>query len=158
MSNIFENPKQFHTRILEEWANDCKLNESKLDHEAIRIPALHSKYLNYLQFAKKQCRAIERKHADIIFKRQQWYDGRLSKEDIDEMGWEYDPFKNQLVKTKEQRNRYYDADAVLLNAKDDIEQWRETIDALEKIISSVTWRHQIIKNAIDFQRLMAGVL
>jgi hypothetical protein len=157
-TNIFENPKLFHTKILEEWSKDCQLNETKLDHESIRIPALHSKYLNYLQYAKKQCRAIERKHTDVIFKRQQWYDGRLSKEEMDELGWEYDPFKNQLVKTKEQKNRYYDADVILLKAKEEIEQWKSTIDAIEKMLTNITWRHQIIRSAIDFQRLMAGVL
>jgi hypothetical protein len=103
-------------------------------------------------------RSLEIESERILFLRYQWYEGRLTKEKIDELKWGYDPFDGLLVRTKEQKLKYYDADEVLLSYKSEIDKWKTAIDTVEKILSQVTWRHQMIKMAIDFQKLQNGLI
>jgi len=151
-------PTEFGMMVLGQWEKDSSIDETKLDKESILIPKLHSKYLRILFKAKNMLRSLEIDSERILFLRYQWYEGRLTKEKIDELKWGYDPFDGLLVRTKEQKLKYYDADEVLLSYKSEIDKWKTAIDTVEKILSQVTWRHQMIKMAIDFQKLQNGLI
>jgi hypothetical protein len=162
MKDSFEtmgnNPQKFSTMILKEWETDTKIDETQLNTESLNIPKLHSKYLNYFFHAKNMYRESEKAAEKMLFLRYQWYEGKLSKDKIDELKWDYDPFDGLLVKTKEQRSRYFDSDEVMLKYKSHIDKWKQSIDLIEKILGQITWRHQIIKQAIDFQKMQNGLI
>ena len=74
---------------------------------------------------------------------------KLSKEEIDELGWSYDPFEGHKV-LKADYNYYFNADKDLTELKLKLEYLQECIDVLKDILNILTWRHQSIKNAIDW--------
>jgi hypothetical protein len=151
-------PQKFAEKILEEWKKDSKIDELNLNSEALSIPQLHSKYLNFLFHSKNMLRRAEQESEKILFLRYQWYEGKLTKEKIEELKWGYDPFEGLLIKTKEQKSKYFDADEIMLKYKSHIDKWKQTVDIIEKILGQITWRHQIIKVAIDFQKMQNGIL
>ena len=77
------------------------------------------------------------------------YIDKLSKEEIDELGWSYDPFDGHRV-IKQDFNYYFNADKDLSDLKLKVEYLTECVDALKEILNIITWRHQSIKNAIDW--------
>lgn len=143
-------------RLLDEWKKDCVIDDENLDKASTTIPLLHSKYLELLSIAKKQKRQVERETALIIKQRMEWYNGELTKEEMDELGWKYDPYNGVLVKTKSQKEFYYKTDEVLIGAQNEIENIKDSIEAIEAIIENIRWRNQTIKNAIDWKRFQAG--
>jgi hypothetical protein len=74
---------------------------------------------------------------------------------IKELGWEPDPF-NGLKIMKNDMSIFFNADKDLqeLNAK--IEYLKVTVDFLKECMQNITWRHQTIKNTIDWRKFMAG--
>ena len=46
-------------KIIEEWQTDCVIDEVLLDESSLKIPCLHSKYLDYLNQLKVQLRKLQ---------------------------------------------------------------------------------------------------
>lgn len=156
--NRATSPTDFIKKVLRQWERDTDLDETQLHHEALKVPKLHSKYLNLLFYAKTMHRETEAESEKVLFLRYQWYEGKLTKEQIDQLSWKYDPFDGILVKTKEQKSRYFDSDEIMLQYKSNIDKWKQAIDSIEKILNQISWRHQIIKTAIDFQKMQNGLI
>ena len=79
----------------------------------------------------------------------------MDDERIQELGWVPDPF-NGLKIMKNDMQIFFNADTDLqeLNAK--IEYLKVTVDFLKECMQNITWRHQTIKNTIDWRKFMAG--
>jgi len=154
--SAFPCPSEFTKKVLKQWERDTTIDETRLDSEAISIPKLHSKYLNLFYYTKTCLRDSEQEAEKIAFLRYQWYEGKLTKEQLDELNWKYDPFDGLLIKTKEQKSRYFESDDIMLAYKKKVDQWKQAVDIIEKILGQITWRHQIIKLSIDFQRMQNG--
>ena len=74
---------------------------------------------------------------------------------IRELGWNPDPFDGLKI-MKNDMNIFFNADKDLqeLNAK--IEYLKVTVDFLKECMQNITWRHQTIRNTIDWRKFMAG--
>jgi hypothetical protein len=140
----------------QEWEKDCEIDEFHLDQASLLLPKLHSKYLQLLNTAKNDLRDAELKHASIIKNRKKWYDGLLSKQEMDYLKWDYDPYDGKLVKTKTQKEEYLKTDEVLLQANHELEKAKNVIETIESMIDNIRWRGQVIKNAIDWKKFEAG--
>lgn len=46
-------------KIIEEWQADCVIDQVLLDESSLKIPCLHSKYLDYLNQLKVQLRKLQ---------------------------------------------------------------------------------------------------
>ena len=79
----------------------------------------------------------------------------MDEETVREKGWEPDPF-NGLKIMKNDMQIFFNADKDLqeLNAK--IEYLKVTVDFLKECMQNITWRHQTIRNTIDWRKFMAG--
>ena len=67
------------------------------------------------------------------------------------MGWSDDPFDGlKIMKNDIQIFYNSDKDIQELNAK--IEYLKVTIDYLKECMENITWRHQTIKNTIDWRK------
>jgi len=84
-----------------------------------------------------------------------WYNGKLSKPQIDALGWEYDAL-NGLKILKGEMDYYYNSDPHIQEAKARIDYFKTTIDTLEEIINTLRWRHSVVKNMIDWRRFESG--
>ena len=143
-------------KLFSEWETDCKIEEHDLSSASLDIPKLHAKYLRILDIAKNDLREMEFLYAQLLRKRMQWYDGELSKEEMDELEWPYDPYNGRLIKTKGQKEFFYKTDDILNEGANDVAERKDIVSAIESMIENIRWRNQTIKNSIDFQRFMAG--
>ena len=96
--------------VLKMWKEDSIIDDLKLDDTTIKTARMHSKYLELITIAK-----IRKKKKDLDYKtllKNKWlyYNGKLSKPEIDIYKWEYDPFGGLNKPLKGDMNYYYDAD------------------------------------------------
>ena len=142
--------------VLKMWKDDSVIDEFKLDDVTIKTARMHSKYLELITIAK-----MARKKRDFEYKillKDKWlyYGGKLSKEQIDDFGWEYDPYKGLNKPLKGQMNYYYDADTDIQKMQGLVEYDKVLIETLEEIMNTMTWRHQNIGNIIKWRSFEAG--
>ena len=52
---------------------------------------------------------------------------------------------------------YYDSDPVIQEAQARIEYLKEVVDTLKEIIDNIKWRHQTIKNMIEWRKFTSGI-
>lgn len=142
--------------ILEMWKKDAVIDEMNLDEASLRSANLHSKYLEIYSMYKLQLKKRESEFNILLKNKFLWYNGKLSKQEIDDLGWEYDAL-NGLKILKGDMDYYYDADPHIQEAKARIDYIKEIIDTLKEIMDNIKWRHQSIKNAIDWRRFTSGV-
>jgi len=143
-------------KILEMWSKDSVIDEFKLDSATVETSRMHSKYLELLTVNKLQ---LKRREAELrILLKDKWlyYNGKLTKEEIDAKGWQYDPFNGLSKPLKGEMDFYYDSDKDIIEANAKIEYIKTVIDTLEEIISTLRWRHQSIKNMIEWRRFESG--
>ena len=139
--------------ILNDWSEDCKIDETNLSHESTNIPILHSKYISMYTNAKLTRLRIYEKRKEIKRKLTEYYSGDLNNpEDIKEIGRE--PFNKKLLNTQVQT--YVDSDDEMININLKIGYQDELIKLLEDIVKTIHTRNFIIKNSLDYQRFMNG--
>ena len=131
------------------WKVDSVIDQIDLDKASLNTPSLHAKYLELLNEKRLSLKSYEVKYNTLLKKKWLWYTDKLSKEEIDELGWSYDPLDGHRV-IKQDYNYYFNADKDLSDLKLKVEYLTECVDALKEILNIITWRHQSIKNAIDW--------
>lgn len=141
--------------ILKMWAKDSEIDDIRLDDASKNTAKLHAKYLEMLSISKLQMRRKELEFKTLLKNKWLWYNGKLSKTEIDNLGWEYDAL-NGLKILKGEMDYYYDADPHIQEAQARIDYLKTLIDTLEEIINNIRWRHSTIKNMIDWRRFESG--
>lgn len=141
--------------ILAMWKTDSKIDELNLDEASLQSARLHSKYLEIMSEYKLVLRRREAQFKVLLKNKYLWYNGKLTKEEMDDLGWEYDAL-NGLKILKGEMDYYYNADKDIQEAQDKIEYLKTTIDTLKEIMENVKWRHQSIRNAIDWRKFTSG--
>lgn len=142
--------------IIEMWKKDAVIDEMNLGEASRESAKLHSKYLELYSINKLK---LKKQQLDFkVLLRDKWshYNGKLSKEEIDEKGWDYDPM-NGLTVLKSDMDKWYDADPLIQEAQLKIEYTKEMVDSLKEIMDNIKWRHQSIKNAIEWHKFTSGV-
>ena len=142
-------------RILEEWSDDCKIDNVHLDETSRKTPVLHSKYLSLLSQAKLQLKKYEFKLKSLLKDKWLYYNGKMSQEDIIGKGWDPDPFDGLKV-LKGEMEHYYDSDPEIQKSEELIQYWKTVIDTLTEIVSNLNWRHQTIGNIIRWKQFESG--
>ena len=84
------------------------------------------------------------------------YGGKLSQEELDSKGWEYDPLNGNTV-LKGDMDKWYDADPVIQEAQGKIAYLQNINDTLKEILDNIKWRHQNIKNMIEWRKFTSGI-
>ena len=92
--------------ILEMWKNDCKISEFNLDEESRKTPSLHAKYLELHSLTKLKLKRIELDQKTLLKDKWLYYNGKMSPEEIESKGWEFDPFSGLKV-LKGDMDHYY---------------------------------------------------
>ena len=75
---------------------------------------------------------------------------------MDSRGWNYDPL-NGLTVLKGDMDYYYDSDPIIQKAQTKIKYLEEVVDTLKEILENVKWRHQNIKNMIEWRKFTSGI-
>jgi c-di-GMP-related signal transduction protein len=137
------------------WKQDCIIDDMKLDESSRQTPILHAKYLELLSTVKLQLRRAEFSQKDLLKKKWLWYNGKMDHETIVELGWDPDPFDGLKI-LKGDMDYYYDSDPEIQKSEEKIQYYKTLMETLTDILSNITWRHQTIKNMIEWKKFSSG--
>lgn len=136
--------------IIDEWRKDCKLDDTELDSEALRIPNLHAKYLKLLADHKIKLRSLKIKQKQLYKTLYDYYKGDLNNpQDLERIKREPQP-KSIL---KQDISMHIDGDEEMLKVLSRLAIQEETVTVLEEILRSINGRGFQLKNAIEWRRL-----
>ena len=71
-------------KILEEWREDCTIDNLRLDETSRNTPLLHAKYLELLSQSKLRLKRAELKQKSLLKDKWLWYNGKMSQEEVAE--------------------------------------------------------------------------
>ena len=77
--------------VLEMWKKDNVIDEMALDESSRETAKLHSKYLELYSTSKLRLKQLELEFKVLLKDKFNHYNGKLSQEELDEKGWNYDP-------------------------------------------------------------------
>ena len=131
---------------------DLKINDLELDIESLRIPSLHSKYLQLLTEHSLLLKKTQGDYA--VLKRNKWiyYTGKASEEVYKEKG----DFPLKL-KTKYEERTFIEADEEVRELKGKVEYYETVVEYLQEVVKSISNRSFQIKNAIEWRKFEAGI-
>jgi hypothetical protein len=142
-------------RILEEWKKDSLIEMNALDASSVQTTMLHAKYLELYSTYKIKLKDAEFKQSILMKNKWLWFSGKLSKEEIDRFGWDYDPYEGLKI-LKGDMAHFVEADKELQESEAKIEYLKTCIDTLKDIMENLKWRHQNIRNIIEWKKFEAG--
>jgi len=138
-------------QILKYWDTDSNMDQTEPSKELLKIPVLHSKYLNILT---KHKIASKKAHFDYLRMRKikwEYFTGKMSKEELDEYGWE--PFQFAL---KSDINTYLEADSDLIKLLEKKVYHEEAISVVESIMSELKQRTWQLRDFISWEKFVNG--
>lgn len=140
-------------QLMEEWRKDSTIDSTELGQASMKVPELHSKYLKVYFEERRKLKAHEFSSKDLFLKKYEYYNGKMSQEELDEMSWE--PFMKRLMKNEIDMYLESDKDIVQTNIR--IVNQKEKLAFLEEVIKNINQRNFQIKNAIDWKKFTNGV-
>ena len=141
-----------HIDILkEQWTKDSVLS-SDYHRESMKIPQLHSKYLNYFFDEKKDLTRMSKSLAKMRRIRFEYYTGTIEPGMLDKFSWE--PFLRKILKTEVQM--YLDSDEVLSTMEVELQDQKDKIHFIEEVLKQIAQRNFQIKEAVSWQKFVSG--
>tara|TARA_B100000085_G_C18495329_1_gene493064 strand:+ start:290 stop:721 length:432 start_codon:yes stop_codon:yes gene_type:complete len=140
------------SEIQDQVKRDLKINDLELDIESLRIPRLHTKYLQLLTENSLKLKKVNAELA--VLKRNKWiyYTGKASEDVYKEKG----DFPLKL-KTKDEERTFIDADEEIQKKKSEVEYYETAVEYLQEIVKQIGQRNFQIKNAIEWRKFEAGM-
>jgi hypothetical protein len=138
-------------QILKHWEKDSVMDQTEPSKEMIRIPILHS---SYLQMLTKHKIAAKKAHFDYLRMRKvkwEYYTGKMSQEELEEYGWE--PFQFAL---KSDITTYLEADKDLIKLLEKKVYHEESVSVVESIMNELKQRTWQLKEFIAWERFVSG--
>ncbi len=143
-------------QILEMWKKDSVIDDMNLDESSRQTAKLHGKYLELLSVNRLKLKKANLDFKVLLRDKFMHYNGKLSQEEMDNKGWDYDPL-NGLTVLKGDMDKWYDADPVIQEQQAKIQYLEELTDTLKEILENIKWRHQTVKNMIEWRKFTSGI-
>ena len=137
------------------WKKDCQIDDIELDASSLNVPKLHAMYAELLSNKKLEVIRYERQMKELDKDKWLWYGGKMSRKQIEDKKWDFDPF-NGLTVLKSDYSKFKGADKDIQDLYEKLQYLRITVEFLTDVVSQLTWRHQTIKNIIEWRKFMAG--
>jgi hypothetical protein len=138
--------------LMKEWSQDGSIDSTSMEKELLKISHLHGKYLNIMSFHRHLLRKMETDYKIMRGLREDYYQGHLSKEELDERGWE----PCQHVLTNPQIARKLDTDAELNKLLLKRVAHEEIVSYCENVLKSLNNRSWDLGNFVKYQQLVSG--
>jgi len=104
--------------IKSQWEKDCEIDDIELDKSSLEIPKLHAKYQDLLTSKILVMKQYQFKYDTLLKNKWLWYNGKMSEDQIKELGWNDDPLDGlKIMKNDLQLFYNSDTDIQELNAK-----------------------------------------
>ena len=138
-----------------EWEKDCEIDDIELDTASLHVPKLYAKYSDLLTSKILLLKKYNQDYNQLLKYKWMWFNGKLDDDKIRELGWQTDPFDGLKI-MKNDFNYFFNADDDLVKLKAKIDYLEVTVDFIKRCMDNITWRHQTIKNTIEWRKFMAG--
>ena len=139
--------------ILKEWDKDSVIDSTEPGKELLKIPTLHNKYLKILVNHRLAMKRINFEYARLRKIKEEYYNGSLSKEELDEYDWE--PFLLN-VKTKMGVEKYLESDKDLIKILEKKIHHDEAVSICESILQELKSRTFQLRDYISWERFIGG--
>ena len=137
--------------ILKMWERDAEMDQTEPSKELLKIPTLHSKYLNILTKHKIASKKAQFDYLRMKKIKIEYFGGRLSKEELDEHGWE--PFQFVL---KTDLSTYMEADKDLIKLLEKKVYHEECVSVVESIMNELKQRTWQLRDFISWEKFVSG--
>ncbi len=138
--------------IEEMWEKDCEIDGVRLDTASLDTPKLQNKYLKINNSLKLRSINLDSDYNNLLHIKSLYYSGKLSKEELEEKGWE--PYPIRVLRND--LKLYYESDKDLKQIKLKIEYNNIMIKYLEGILDQLSKRTWMVSNAIKWKIFTAG--
>lgn len=132
------------------WEKDSQIDKDNLHEESLKIPALHAKYHELFNSVLLLRKKAEQQRKNIRHERYEYYSGKADPDVYIE-----NPFPKK-IRDKDTLTKYMDADESLMNVNLKIDYYETMLNYIESILKQVSNRTYQIKNAIEWQKFIAG--
>jgi len=143
-------------QIIDMWKKDSTIDEMDLGNASRESAKLHSKYLELYTVNKLKLKKLDLDFKVLLKEKFMHYNGKLTQAEMDDKGWSYDPL-NGLTVLKGDMDKWYDSDPLIQAHQAKQHYQQEMVDTLKEIMENIKWRHQSIRNAIDWHKFTSGV-
>ena len=137
--------------ILKSWESDADIDQTEPGKELLKIPKLHGKYLDSLIKHKMAAKKANFDYLRMRKLRWEYYTGKLSKDELQEYGWE--PFQFTL---KSDISFYLESDNELIRLLEKKIYHEEVVSVVESIMAEIKQRAWELKSFIDWERFIGG--
>ena len=136
--------------IQEMWEKDAEIDRDNLHEESLNIPSLHAKYFELYNTIFLLRKKAEQQRKNIRHERYEYYSGKADPE-----VYQKDPF-GKKIRDKDTMTKYLDADKKLIDINLKIDYYEVLLSYIESILKQINNRTYQIKNAIEWQKFIAG--
>ena len=140
-------------QIIKFWDEDSVIDSTEPGKELLKIPTLHNKYLKILVKHRLANKRINFEYSKLRKIKEEYYNGSLSQEELDENGWE--PFLLN-IKTKQGIERYIESDKDLIRLLEKKMHHDEAIAVCESILQELKSRTFQLRDYISWERFIGG--
>ena len=138
--------------IIEAWKHDTKVDDLNIDLEVLKIPGLHSKYLEWLSTERGALRGLLIQRRKLVQNLRDWYAGHMSQEELKK----FNRVPCLIHPRGPALQNCVDSDDELLSLDGLISIQEEKVDVLKEIVSSIAFRNNQFTNVISWKRLLLG--
>lgn len=143
--------------LLEMWSEDSKIDEINLDESSIKSAAMHAKYLEIYTLAKMRLKKKELDLAILKKDKWMWYNGKMTKDEMDSRQWDYNPFDGMTKPLKSDMEQFYKTDPDISALQLGVDCQQVLVETCKEILDTIRWRSSTIKNIIEFKKFQAGI-
>ena len=139
--------------IMKLWDTDSIMDSTEPGREILKIPTLHNKYLKILVKHRLAVKRINFDYARMRKVKEEYYNGSLSQEELEEYGWE--PFLLN-IKTRQGVEKYIESDKDLIKLVEKKIYHEEAVSVCESIMQELKSRTYQLKDYISWERFIGG--
>lgn len=134
------------------WAKDCKIDETNVSLEAVKIPELHSKYYKLYYRSVMKTNKLKSELKVLEREKTEYYSGTMAQEDLKEKGWKPNPLKI----LRSDMDRYIQSDKDIIEMCLKIDYYNGMSKFLEDIIKQINNRNFQLKTIVDWLKFQNG--
>lgn len=138
--------------LMKEWSQDSIVDSTAMEKELLKISHLHSKYLNIMSYHRHLVRKMETDYKMMKGLREDYYQGHLTKEELEERGWE--PMQHVLTNPQIARKLETDSELNKLLLKKIAHE--EIVSYCESVLKSLNNRTWDLGNYTKYLQLTSG--
>lgn len=135
--------------ILQEMEKDSEIEKDRLDHESLKTPKLHSKWLKIYSGEKRVLNQLKTQLVQLTKEKEEYYGGKS-----DASVYREKPFHLKLLKGDIPKYISSDPDIVKITSAIDVQD--EKVYIIQEYIKQINQRGYSIKAALDFMRWTSG--